>query len=515
MRLLPKRRWLRRLIVWGTATIVVIAGATAAAGAWIYSRATIDTVGDVDFASPLYVPPVLEPEIDDEGRKVYRLDLQEGTSEFISGQQTGTWGANGDYLGPTVRAERGDQVLMQVDNQLPAPTTLHWHGMHLPARADGNPHQLIEPGDTWTPSWRIDQPAATLWYHPHPHGRTADHTYRGLAGLFLIDDPDDAPQGLPDTYGADDIPVILQDKRFNEDGSLDIGAPTFSSVGQLGDQILVNGTHRPFLHVNHERVRLRVLNASNGRVYNLRFADDRTFALVGTDGGLLPVPEEMNEVQVSPGERVEILASFTPGERIGLRSDGPELGLDLFADRFSGGDDRFDLLELRAADQLADSPPLPGELADDELPDPDDAVTTRRFELNGSSRINGERVDMARVDTVVAVDTTEIWEVTNRAGRPHNLHIHDVQFRILDLDGEAPPPHLRGPKDTVYVPPGSTTRLALRFADYTDPTTPYMYHCHVLAHEDDGMMGQFTVVDPRDLDDAPTTIETPETHEHR
>jgi blue copper oxidase len=122
---------------------------------------------------------------------------------------------------------------------------------------------------------------------------------------------------------------------------------------------------------------------------------------------------------------------------------------------------------------------------------------------------------MARVDTVVAVDTTEIWEVTNRAGRPHNFHIHDVQFRILDLDGEPPPPHLRGPKDTVYVPPGSTTRLALRFADYTDPTTPYMYHCHVLAHEDDGMMGQFTVVDPRDLDDAPTTIETPETHEHR
>ncbi|MGH8775331.1 MAG: multicopper oxidase family protein [Jiangellaceae bacterium] len=512
MRLLPRRRWLRRLIVWGSAAVVVLVGLTVAVAAWLYSRAVTDTVGDVEFANPLHIPPILEPEVDDRGRLVFQLDLHEGESEFLPARRTETWGVNGPYLGPTVRASRGDEVVMQVANGLPESTTLHWHGMHLPAEADGNPHQLIEPGDTWEPSWRIDQPAATLWYHPHPHGRTADHIYRGIAGMFLLDDPANDPGGLPGTYGVDDIPVIIQDKRIHDDGSLDDSEPTFGTVGQLGDQILVNGTHSPYLDIRHEHVRLRVLNASNGRIYNLQFADDRPFSLVGTDGGLLAAPDELTQVQVSPGERVEIVVTMSAGERVVLRSDSPALGIDWFSDRFSGGDDRFDLLELRAADQLAESVEVPSRLADDELPDPDDAVTTRAFELNGSSRINNQRMDMTRIDTVVAVDTTEIWEVTNGAGRPHNFHVHDVQFRVLAIDDEPPPPRLRGPKDTVFIPPGSTVRLALRFTDYTDPTTPYMYHCHVLAHEDNGMMGQFTVVEPGDVDDAPRSVDDHATH---
>jgi FtsP/CotA-like multicopper oxidase with cupredoxin domain len=507
VRVLPKRRWLRRLIVWGTVATVGMVGVTLAGGAWLYSRSDIDTVGKVEFTNPLSIPPILDPDVDLNGRSVFRLDLQEGETALTPDGPAETWGVNGSYLGPTVRAERGDEVLMQVANGLPEPTTLHWHGMHLPAHADGNPHQLIEPGDTWEPSWRIDQPASTLWYHPHPHGRTADHVYRGVAGLFLIDDPANDPGGLPDDYGVDDIPVILQDKRFKDDGSLDHSTPSSSTIGQLGDEILVNGTRGAYLDVTHERVRLRVLNASNGRIYNLRFADDRPFSLIGTDGGLLTEPDETTQIQVSPGERVEIVVTMTPGERVVLRSDSPDLGVNFWTNRFSGGDDRFDILEMRAADELTESADVPSRLADDELPDPNEAVTTRQFELNGESRINQQEHDMARVDTVVAVDSTELWEVTNDSGRPHNFHVHDVQFRVLAIDGEPPPPRWRGPKDTVYVPPDSTVRIAVRFTDYTDPETPYMYHCHVLAHEDNGMMGQFTVVKPVDVDTAPTTID--------
>lgn len=224
-RLLPQRRWLRRLIVAGGAVGLAVVLLVVAVVAWFYSRADVDTVGDLDFANPLRIPPLLEPRTDGEGRTVFDLDLRAGTSELIPGTTTETWGANGSYLGPTLRATRGDRVRINVRNGLPEDTTLHWHGMHLPAAADGNPHQLIEPGDTWSPSWRIDQPAATLWYHPHPHGRTADHVYRGVAGLFLLDDPD-GPDGLPAEYGVDDIPVILQDKRIRDDGSLDDQTPS-------------------------------------------------------------------------------------------------------------------------------------------------------------------------------------------------------------------------------------------------------------------------------------------------
>ena len=183
-------------------------------------------------------------------------------------------------------------------------------------------------------------------------------------------------------------------------------------------------------------------------------------------------------------------------------------------DRFAGGDDRFDLLEVRASDHLTPSVALPERLAADELADPEDAVTTSTFELSGSSRINGQSMDMSRIDAVVAVDTTEIWEVTNRSGRPHNFHVHDVQFRVVEHGGEPPPPELRGPKDTVYLPPGTTARLAMRFADYTDAEVPYMLHCHFLTHEDNGMMGHFTVVDADHLDTAPRRIDAPVGHQH-
>jgi FtsP/CotA-like multicopper oxidase with cupredoxin domain len=463
---------MKRLLLWSAALVALAVLALIGAGVAFYARADASTVGKLSFENELKIPPILEPRTDGAGRKVFDLDLQTGTIELTPGQRTDTWGANGAYLGPTLRASRGDEVRINVHNRLPEPTTLHWHGMHLPAFADGGPHQIVEPGTTWSPGWSIDQPAATLWYHPHLMGETAEHVYRGVAGMFILDDPEAAGLPLPKEYGVDDIPVIIQDKNFDDDGSLDTSPGLIRPTGLLGSDIFVNGTYNPHLNVGHSRVRFRFLNASNARVYNIGFADDREFELIGTDGGLLKSPQRLTRIQLSPGERAEIVAEFEPGERVVLRSFEPDLGTDFFNERFSRGDDSFDLLQVRATDRLEASPAVPEHVVDQELPEQADAVRTRRFELEGQGSINDKSMDMDRIDQVVELGATEIWEVENSAGIPHSFHVHDAQFRIVDYAGGAPPPSLTGPKDTVYVPPGETVRFVVRFTDYADPLLP-------------------------------------------
>jgi FtsP/CotA-like multicopper oxidase with cupredoxin domain len=376
---------------------------------------------------------------------------------------------------------------VNVHNDLDETTTVHWHGMHIPARYDGGPHQPIKPGETWSPQWRIDQPAATLWYHPHPHGQTEEHINKGLAGMFILDDPDSAvADALPHEYGVDDIPLIVQDKRLDDDGDIQSGG--------LGEDVLVNGTYGPYLDVTTEKVRLRLLNASVKRVFAFGFSDERAFTMIGSGGGLLPAPVTLDRLLLSPGERAEIVLDIRPGEDVVFRSYPPDLGTNAFADRFNGGGDEFDVLQLRADDDLRPSPQISERLA--AAPDIDvEGAKTRTFQMQGR-KINGKAMDMARIDETVPVGTTEIWEVTNTDGSYHNFHIHDVQFQTLSVDGHRPPPQLSGWKDTIYMAPGRNVRLAMRFSDYTDPDSPYMYHCHLLQHEDNGMMGQFVVVEP-------------------
>jgi FtsP/CotA-like multicopper oxidase with cupredoxin domain len=465
-------------------------------------RAQTTTAGALDFEQPLRIPPLLEPRTDPAGRKVFDLRLQSGRTELLPGRPAETWGVNGPHLGPTLRATRGDTVVMHVRNSLPEPTTLHWHGMHVPAHADGGPHQPVASEDRWTPSWTIDQSAATLWYHPHFTGETEDHVYRGLAGLFLVDDPAANGLTLPSEYGVDDIPLILQDKRLDDDGRLDFGQGPISPIGRLGNEILVNGTHDPHLDVSDRLVRLRLLKASTARIYNIGFADGRGFDLIGTDGGLLPMPRRVARVQLSVGERAEIVVELAAGENVVLRSFEPDLGMNPIEARFAGGDDTLDLLEIRPASKLDDSPESPRTLASSDRPETATADRVRRFEL-GSRDINDAKMDPARIDQVVELGDTEIWEVENVSGTAHNFHVHDVRFRVIEYAGGPPPPQLSGPKDTVYVPPGETVRLLTRFTDYVDPRTPYMFHCHILEHEDRGMMGQFVVVRPRAGSDRP------------
>lgn len=445
------------------------------------------------FRTELRVPPLLKPEVDKDGTRTFALTMQRGRSEILPGRPVETWGFNGPHLGPTIRAARGDKVRVTVANRLDEASTVHWHGMRLPARMDGGPHQTIAPGATWSPHWTIDQPAATSWYHPHPHGATARHVYRGLAGMFIIDDRT-AP-GLPAAYGVDDIPLILQDKNLAEDGSPS-GDPLTGTFGILGDHMLVNGVHAPFLNVRTERVRFRVLNGSNARMYHLTFADGRTFHVVGNDAGLLPVPVPVDEVSLTPGERVEVVVTFTAGEQVLLRTRSG-------SDDIDEGD--FDLLKIVAAPRLAASPGLPDRLAEPAPIVVPPGARVRRFRLNGHDAINGKEMDMSRIDEVVPAGATEIWEIENTV-YAHNFHIHEVAFQVLDVDGEKPPAYASGHKDTVYVPPKSTVRVAVRFGRFTDPATPYMYHCHILRHEDSGMMGQFVIVEPGTENQVPRTI---------
>lgn len=444
------------------------------------------------FDRPLAIPPLAPSRVDADGTRVFHLTAQRGSMEFLPGTRSETWGYNGDYLGPTLRAKRGEKVAIEFTNKLPEPTTVHWHGMHLPAVMDGGPHQMVEPGGRWRPTWTINQPAATLWYHPHPHGVTERHVYRGLAGMFLVDDARSESLDLPSRYGFDDIPVVVQDKDIARDGELRMDNDG-NEIGLLGSTIVVNGTVGPYQTVSTGALRLRLLNGSTARTYNFGFDDDRRFHLVGTDGGLLAEPYETTRIQLSPGERAEIVVRMAPGETIRLRSYPPDLGSVVVPFAF-GGNDSFDVLELRAERELEPAPPVPPRLAQLERLDPNAAARTRTFQMQ-DREINGRRMDMGRIDQTVHVDTTEIWEVTNRNPFPHNFHVHDVQFQVLSIGSVPPPPELAGRKDTVFLKPGLTYRLIMRFEDHADPGAPYMYHCHLLLHEDDGMMGQFVVVD--------------------
>ncbi|MGW6455865.1 multicopper oxidase family protein [Streptomyces sp. NPDC055078] len=481
----------RVLISLGT-VMAVVAAAVAGGSFWLYSTADISTAG-AKFTRELAVPPLAKSTVRDDGTRVFDLTMQSGRKEFRPGRQTPTWGFNGDYLGPTLRAERGEKVQVRIKNTLGEESTVHWHGMHLPAKMDGGPHQMVAPGGTWAPNWTVDQPAASLWYHPHPHGRTEKHVQRGLAGMFLIDDDASAKLPLPKRYGIDDLPVIVQDVRF--DGArFDFGHGFLRETGFLGDRTLVNGTLDPYRTVGDELIRLRLVNASTARVYDFGFSDDRQFTMIGSDGGLLPKGLRLDRVQLSPGERAEIVVRMKPGERTVLRSFPHTSYGDGWGQRFAGGDDTFDILELRAADTLRPAPALPAELAEPEVPNGSDSVRERTFGLV-TTGINGKEMKMDRIDATVTRGTAETWVVRNDDGTPHNFHVHDVQFRVLEVDGREPPPQLRGAKDTVFVPPGSTVKLAMRFDGPADPNTPYMYHCHLLYHEDLGMMGQFVVVE--------------------
>ena len=460
---------------------------------------------DLDLHHKLHIPELLQPRLEN-GEKVFDLTVQQGETEFLDGKRTKTLGFNGSYLGPTIRVYTGDKIRVSVTNKLSESTTTHWHGMHLPAAMDGAVHQVIKPGENWQPYWTITNEAAPLWYHPHIMDKTGEQVYRGLGGMFLIDDNNSASLPIPKDYGVDDIPLIVQDREFNENGQFvfdgertDVLGPT----GMLGDKILVNGTYAPYVDVPAKQIRLRVLNASNARRYNFGLADNRTFYQIATDGGFLESPVARTHMTLAPAERAEIVIDLTHETKpLTLISDAvheENTVLRFVRQMLRANRDEnqvFKIIELRPQPTAATFTPLPQNL--NTIPDlkPDSAVTTRQFNLDpGSQTINGQEMDHKRIDQVVHAGDTEIWEISNRSGVFHPIHIHGVQFLILDRGGNSPADYEHGWKDTVFVRNAETVRVIMRFPDYGDPHLPYMFHCHILEHEDMGMMGQFVVVD--------------------
>ncbi|MEQ8192912.1 MAG: multicopper oxidase domain-containing protein [Rhodospirillales bacterium] len=441
------------------------------------------------------------------GSRMFDLHLQKGNTQFLAkGAPTPTLGINGGFLGPTLSMRNGEKVVLNVTNRIGEPSTLHWHGFHLPAKHDGGPHQVIENGATWSPAFEIKQKAATFWYHSHMHHKTGEQVYRGLAGLIVVEDEESLSLDLPKTYGVDDIPLIIQDRAFNRDGSFRyVSSMHDVMMGMQGDTILVNGTVNPFLRAKTQKIRFRILNGSNARFYTLGFSDGRRFQQIATDGSFLPGPVETDRIVLAPAERAQIV--------VDIANDGRPLKLINLSGETQGGgmmgamaSRRFDILEIRPDGVLTNSPAVPGKLP--ELPRlrAQDAVKTRRFVLamgmgpgmmmggGGRFTINGRAMDMKRIDETVKLGDTEIWEIRNDSPMTHPFHIHDIQFQILDRNGKPPAPGERGLKDTVRVHGGETVRVIARFEDYADPDRPYMYHCHILEHEDAGMMGQFVVV---------------------
>lgn len=447
----------------------------------------------------------------------YNLTLQEGTNEFYPGITTNTMGANGDLLGPTLMMTKGDNISITVDNQLMEPTTIHWHGMHVAPQNDGGPHSVIAAGTTWNPQFEVMDKAGMNWYHPHLHMMTDMHVSKGIAGLIIVRDTEEAGLNLPMTYGVDEFPIILQTKGFDANGQIEVHT-------EMDTSVLVNGTPHTFTDLPAQVVRLRVLNGASQRAFELGFSDNRTFSLIGTDGGLLTAPVSLTRYRMAPGQRADILVdlSTSQGQAFQLMNFGSELPNAIYgalqpgmgpgatipnytSNPLNGSD--FAFLDINVTAPTANPiTTIPASLATfTTIPEASANITrTLTFtsagamgNLVGPFLINGLEFDMATINYTVPLNNTEIWTLTNETPIAHPFHIHDVQFFILDINGVPPPPALSGYNDVVLVPAGmGEVRFIAKFENFANDTIPYMYHCHMLTHEDMGMMGQFIVSDP-------------------
>ncbi len=428
------------------------------------------------------MPPLLDT------RTTRRLALTatSGSTTFAGGPGSPTAGFNQAYLGPTILMQNGE-LAAEVRNTLDEPISAHWHGLLVPGEHDGGPHLPIAPGATWQPKMTIAQDPATIWYHSHIHERTAQQIYFGLAGVIHVTDGQDDARGLPSEYGVDDLTLVLQDRRFDTSGRM-VYDPSMMDVmhGFSGNRMLVNGQAGATAVVPKGIVRLRLLNGSNARIYTLFIDDGRPMHLVATDGGFLPAPVEIQTLRLAPGERAEILVDFSDGGAPVLMSDpGEAYGVLQFAT-----DSTLAARITRLPEQLDGA-------IEDLL---GAAVATRQVSLDmgmggmmmggGGFAINGRPYDMGRIDFEVALGSVERWQIRSTMVA-HPFHVHGVRFRVVTENGGPPRPENTGWKDTVLVP-GEAEILA-RFDQLASRETPFMFHCHILEHEDAGMMGQFTV----------------------
>ncbi|OCS89166.1 copper oxidase [Caryophanon latum] len=423
----------------------------------------------------LTFPPVLQPVSRNGQHVTYALTAQKGEMTFVDGITTDTYGYNGNFLGPVLHLTKGEHVTIQLTNALDEPTTFHWHGLEVAGDAtDGGPHAVIEPGVTETIDFVVKQQAATLWYHPHPMGQTAKQVYNGLAGLLYIED--DVVRDIPSDYAVNDFPIVLQDRTF-VDGNI-VYEDVANTSSTLGDTMMINGVVEPFLTTRNEPVRLRLLNGSNALTYYLSFSNDMPFQLLATDGGFLNEPQEMTKLTLGAGERAEILVDLTNVADVALMHDD----IVVLPIETTG-----EAVQANYSNTL------------NEIALPVDVTTmepTKHITMEGMTTnflLNGQTYDETRIDLRQQRGVTEVWEIENiineEGAMAHPFHIHGTQFHVISVNGEAPDASLQGLKDTVTVQPGQKVRIAVTFHE----VGLYMYHCHILEHEDVGMMGQIEV----------------------
>jgi len=434
-------------------------------------------------AKPLPIPELLKP-TERAGIKHYDLTVQEAKHDFFEGIDTDTFAINSTYLGPTLLMQNGDTVSINHKNNLKEEVTMHGHGMHVPPSMDGTAHQPIAPGETWSATYTVNQKACTNWYHPHTMGKTAKHVYKGLAGVIIIEDDESKRLDLPQQYGVDDIPLVLQDRNFTN-GEI-VYNPSMMEImhGYTGNIFIANGAIEPTLDVEAKEIRFRILNGSNSSIYEVGFSDGRSFKQIATDNSFLESPVELSRVTLSPGERAEIVVDFTTA-----------LNQSITLKEFR---QHKTFVTIHVSKSATITTTLPNSLTTLTKLDPATAVRTRSFVLSGmmgSFEINGKSMNLNRIDESVPLNDVEIWEITNDMMVDHNFHIHATHFMLLERNGSAAnvAENEKGYKDVVYLPANESVKVIVKMVDYSDATIPYMYHCHFLEHEDAGMMGQFIV----------------------
>lgn len=433
------------------------------------------------FSVAMPLPPVLAPAISMPGFDLYRLAVQPATTEILPGVTTPVLTYGGQFTAPTIRARQGRRTLVTVDNKLGHEANVHLHGGRVPAASDGYPMDLIADGKSRTYDYPNAQPGATLWYHDHTHHMEAEHVYRGMHGFYLVEGADEQQLGLP--AGAYDVPILLRDALLDDKGGL-----VFDPADPYNrPTLLANGKAQPYFGVAARKYRLRLLNGSTHRIFELTLGEGVEMTQIATDCGLLPAPVQVTKLVLSSGERAEVVVDFS---RV-------PLGGRLILNDVSGPVMRFDVVRRafdrsRVPDTLRAMPALAA------------ATQTRQLTLsldpvNIRALINDQVFDPNRVDMQVKRGSSEIWQVTNSDtnvggsgfGVPHNFHTHLAQFRLLDRDGKPPLPGEAGWKDTVLIQPGETVRFQASFGDYLGR---YVYHCHMLEHSALGMMGQMEIV---------------------
>ena len=447
--------------------------------------------------------------------------------EVVKGDSATLQTIPNSYLGPIIRAKRGQKLRIHLNNALPEPTIVHWHGLHVPPEMDGHPRDAIGPGKSYVYDLEIRNRAGTYWFHPHPHQRTGFQVYGGLAGLFLVSDDEEAAANLPG--GEYDVPLVIQDRAFNGTNQLVyVTNPMVQMSGVLGDRILVNGRPDFAINVATRTYRFRVLNGSNSRVYKLAWEDGTPLTVIATDGGLLEKPAQRNYVTLGPGERVELWADFSSkrvGSELKLKSlafSGAELGMmgGMMGRMMMGGSNatlpdgaEFTILRVTVDQAVKDHTPLPERLSTIQRYRIEDAINRENPRAFGIAMqgmmtwtINGRLFEMEGVakNEIVKLNTLEVWEFVNQASSmsqmAHPMHIHGVQFQILDRKID---PQFNsawetvragfvdeGWKDTVLLWPSERVRLLMRFEDFSGL---FMYHCHNLEHEDLGLMRNYRI----------------------